>query len=265
MMTPLELQHTFPFEEIAQQELTPHIAGWGERKLNFEQLLVNAPLPKSDVISLPGEPVRNQKLWVKELANLSPKYLYCGSRCNQELFDSICKCDTLEKLCFDNIMTATNVKAIKQLELLTHLYMLGSSKLGDLEPVVCLPKIKSLALSGNWNRINSLDFIAKLTNLEGLVLGGADRVKLNTKDIGFLSHLEKLRYLSLYSIQVMKGGLKPISKLKKLEYLYLDFFQLRNWSLQDYILLYENLPNLKCEYIRLAATDRNFQKLHKIT
>jgi len=101
-------------------------------------------------------------------------------------------------------------------------------------------------------------------NLCSLVFSGGDNHKLAVKHLESIGRCAQLKYLALSQVKVHTKGLAPLASLQSLEYLWLDFFRLRNWSLQDYQLLYENLPNLKCECIKLAATDREFQKLHKI-
>lgn len=253
----------FPFTELFSQDLTPAEEGWPATVLSA----IKVCRPDRDLDNQFGIAIKSEaperKRWVSRLPELTHLRYLLVNRTNQLLFDSICKLPNLERLrIYDtSISNCANVVKLKKL---THLSLGSSPQLESIKPITELASINSLELGGNFQKITHLDEIETLTRLKALVLIGSDSRYQAYDSLEPLRALINLRYVAIISIKLKNPDLKPLGKIKNLEYIMFSKYELKQWPVSDYQYLYENLPNLKGNLIRLAATDKEFQKEYKI-
>ncbi len=255
---------SFPFDEVYARDLGAPSHCWIDA-LNLESKFKYPEDDLSDSLFLTvnGEAPRIKR-WLKKLPELSHvRYLAIGSRINQVFFDTVCQLSQLQRLSM-YWSSVEDIDAISGLPHLTHFHLGSSPRLASLSPLSTLRNLVALSVEGRFKYISNLEPVAELTQLKGLELCGQDYHIQKYDSFEPLSHLTKMQYLSIAAVRVKRGGLAPLRHLNRLEYIHLGLNTLNRWSKKDYQALYENLPNLKVDYIRLAATDGDFQKRFKI-
>jgi Leucine-rich repeat (LRR) protein len=204
-----------------------------------------------------------RKAWPKRIQQFTSLKCLSVNGCTPELFESICMLPALMRL---SIVRGrlSELESLKRLSTLTHFYYVGSPKLTDLDAIGEVKSLVGLSLTGNFAGVRSLAPLANLTELLSLALGANDFTRNTYDSLAPVGKLQKLRHLAIFSTKLGRDGLFPIAELKDLEYLYLDKHQLGQWSAAEYQHLHTRLPRLRTNLIELAATDREFQKQHRI-
>jgi Leucine-rich repeat (LRR) protein len=204
-----------------------------------------------------------RKAWPSKLREFTNLKCLWVNGCTPELFESIGHLRSLLRLSIVRGRVPT-LDGLNHLAALTHFYYCGSPKLATLHPIGEASSLIGLTLVGNFENVPSLEPLGSLSRLESLCLGANDFCQNSYESFAPIGKLRKLRHLAIISTKVSRGGLFPLGELQNLEYLSVSPGQLKFWSIQEYQHLYEALPKLKTNLIELAATDREFQKKHKI-
>ncbi|BFM05242.1 hypothetical protein GCM10025791_14500 [Halioxenophilus aromaticivorans] len=197
------------------------------------------------------------------LREIKPKSLFCKQRFGQAVFDEFMKVPSLEQVCFRSPLSIDNIEGLCELPNLKLFNMSGANKLLSFEPLAKL-KLKKLALNGTYASIEQLSSIKLPEGLEALSFSGTGNKKSVIEDLEFVAECASLKFVALFQLTVVNGGLKPLARLNNLEYLSLDDYRLKDWSLEDYKYIHSRLPQLNPITIKLAATDEEFQKHHRI-
>jgi hypothetical protein len=251
----------FSFDERKERDWLPF-----EWKTSITELVRFRVAPDYDLADIGlqfGCNAEMRKHWLKVLPNQQKlKYLKI-IRGNQQMFEQLCTLPSLERLQLE-MFGLIDFRPIEQLKRLTHFHLNGSPKLESFSPLLQLPKIKSLGIFGKFPLVKDLNFIAGIEKLQALSLVGQDFYTQKYQSLAPISDLQQLRSFSLAAVRPEKDGLRPIAKLTKLEFLELDPYRLRQWSIKDYQAIYEGCPNLTGDLIKLLATDKAFQKKHKV-
>ncbi|HZY39548.1 MAG TPA: hypothetical protein VFE53_22990 [Mucilaginibacter sp.] len=95
----------------------------------------------------------------------------------------------------------------------------------------------------DFPKINSVEPIEKALNLEYLVLEGGMWKPLKIETLKPLSKLKKLQFLRLANLHVKEDGLKPVAELTNLKELMLS----NQFETSDYAYLSVKLPHTKCD------------------
>ncbi len=200
---------------------------------------------------------------ITKLSQLSKlKRLWCFD-VNEDFFDKICKCTSLEELFIENLKT----NEIEKLQLLTSLTVLSierCNKLENLASFSMLKHLKALRIESLKN-VTDMSPLVNLPNLEVLVVAGgmesSSRMKVST--FSPLSHLKKLKYLHLTNIKALDNSLEPLGTLTNLIRLDLANF----YPTEEFAKLSRKLPSTKSTwfspYIDIPYT--NCKKCQKKT
>jgi Leucine-rich repeat (LRR) protein len=249
------------FEECKEMDWLPF--NWKSAVQKEVQFRIAPDFNPDDVGLQFGTDAEMRKHWLDSLPK--QKYLrylkIVGG--NQTLFETCSQLPLLERLDIE-FFKLQDLSAVSQLRNLTHFHLNGSPKIDSFKDLASCKGLKALGIFGKFPLVASLDFIAQLSRLESINLVGQDYHTQKFDSLEPLSEITGLRSVSLAGVRPQKFGLAPLAKLEKLEYLGLDPYRLKEWSIKDYRRIYENCTNLKGDLVRLLATDPAFQKKHKI-
>jgi hypothetical protein len=263
----------FPFAEVQAEGIRADWSAWhpsicAQSDLKLLTRLDSAP-PETTVAATlflrsdSKEERAERKAWPKRLLDFTGLKCLWINGCTPELFESIGQLRSLLRLSIVR-GRVSNLDGLNRLSALTHFYYCGSPKLANLDPIGETSSLIGLTLVGNFENVRSLEPLGSLSRLESLCLGANDFCQNSYESFAPVGKLRKLRDLSIFSTKVSRDGLFPVGELQNLEYLCLATGQLKFWSVQEYQHLHERLPKLKTNLLELAATDREFQKEHKI-
>ncbi|MBB6521771.1 leucine-rich repeat domain-containing protein [Pseudoteredinibacter isoporae] len=183
---------------------------------------------------------------------------------NQNFFESVCQLSQLKRLSIVR-SRVKSIEKIQHLSNLTHFNLMGSPGLESFGPLRNLSGLSALSLCGDFKVINSLDCLAELPFLKSLTLSGIETKAKKYQSLSPIMSMCNLKAIMLFNVHFLSQGLTPLAKLKKLEYIVIPRSCLKFWGRGDYRLLYESLPNLKTEWVELAAFNTEFQREYKIT
>jgi len=259
----------FPFDALFREDIGPSILSDAPKYI-IEKVKY-ASLPEnfvSQLNTLEGLAIRStaqgRKKWIPVFPQMDAlKYLEVD-RANQQLFDSICNVKGLQRLSI-TISTIEELDGLALLTKLTHFCLESWPRVKSLNGLKGLNSLRALVLSGFNQNVSMLNSIEHCLKLEGLCLCGQDYKAQSFETLKPIEALNELRYLGIGNIKLSKDGLKPASELHKLEFLYISPIELKKFPKSDYVAIYENCPNIKGDLIRLAATDKEFQKKYKIS
>ncbi|MBB6521770.1 leucine-rich repeat domain-containing protein [Pseudoteredinibacter isoporae] len=191
-------------------------------------------------------------------------YLGVDGSVNQVFFNEICQIKSLKRL---SILRSriSSIKDISNLSNLTHFNLAGAPGVEGFEALRALDHLSVLSLSGNFREMNSLDHVGELSGVESLTLDGTETRTKEYDTLLPIASMTNLKVIMLYNVKSKDLGLSPLADIQSLEYIHIPPIYLRFWKKKDYQLLYESLPNLRTEWVKLAAFDTNFQREYKIT
>jgi hypothetical protein len=135
---------------------------------------------------------------------------------------------------------------------------MGSSpSVESIIPISALNQLVVLHIE-NFTRVQDLQPLSGLSNLEGLAIGGSMWAAQIVDSLRPLSSLNNLLYLFLVNLKSLDRSLIPILELKRLKNLVIGY----NWPIDELRKLKESLPNLKYgslfyeEFIEKFGTSR---------
>tara|TARA_B100000809_G_C14926479_1_gene455349 strand:+ start:59 stop:751 length:693 start_codon:yes stop_codon:yes gene_type:complete len=172
--------------------------------------------------------------------------------------------EELEKVDSSILELSVKSREIKGLDFLARFERLqtldlNSIKTDSLDKIGKLKSLKILRLTniGNGSNLNPL---ANLTNLEDLIIQTPPSWDGGSKRIGYeslepLSHLNKLKKLSLFDIQFKTDGLNPLCKLTGMKELLIR----NQFTTFDFAELSIHLPDLKCQYTKPYTIWKGFE------
>ena len=161
--------------------------------------------------------------WYDALPHLNEvKTLLFQTRVNQRLFDAASLMPNLEALYvkWGGIKSVASIVNHRRLQVLT----LGSNPgIQDIELLGNMTGLYVLELE-NVPEAYHLDFLARLGNLEALGIDGSMWRTQSVASLEPLTHLQRLKFLSLANTRVKDGGLKPLLGIKTLVHVRTSFF-----------------------------------------
>ena len=142
--------------------------------------------------------------------------VFC-TRMPQELFNAVCSQQKLKKLhikwgVYPDISKLENLQALEYLSI-------GSGRsVSSIEPISKLENLVALSIE-NFQKIDDYSPLVNLKKLESLSLEGdfASPKILNVQSLGFLRHMQQLRFLSFLTARVKDKDYSPILELNNLE------------------------------------------------
>lgn len=185
------------------------------------------------------------------------------TRINDDDLEHITHCQTVTRLHLED-PRVTNFDGLERMPNLTHLNLGSARHVTDLKVLRKLYKLKALSITGSYQQLGHLRDVAKVPNLESLSIVANDFKTLKFSSLIELLPLKNLRLIELAGVRFEDRTLRPMAEFRRLEYISLDYGDLKWYPLADYQYLHENLPKLKNELIHYAATEPEFQKKWKI-
>ncbi len=122
-----------------------------------------------------------------------------------------------------NAIRATNVDSLAALTRLEHLACADSRGLTGFGGLRDLPRLRTLVL-GDLRQFTDLREVSPLTRLHGFCFGGSMWKNARVETLQPLAGLAELRLLDLRRVRVGDGALRPLTALRRLQYLALS-----NW------------------------------------
>ena len=159
--------------------------------------------------------------WCDFLVNNSDTFtelMFC-TRMPQDLFDAVCAQRRLKKL---HIKWGAypDISKLENLQELEYLHIGSGRSVSSLEPISKLENLVALSIE-NFQQIDDYALLANLKHLESLALEGdfsAPKI-LNVQSLGFLRHMQQLRFFSFLTARVKDKNYSPILELNNLEHL----------------------------------------------
>lgn len=199
-----------------------------------------------------------KKEWIQILPTLkNVKFLWISGLVNQEFFEIICEMNWLESLCL-KWTSIKNLDKISNLKNLIHLFIGSSSKLENINGLQNLTNLITLQIEG-FKLINDISPIAKLTTLKGLHIQGDMWKKQYIDNLNSIENLINLEYFSLDGTEVHEKNIQPLKKLIKLKNLEIGYW----WTKEDYIEVYNSLPELKYGSVKEAVESGDYESYIK--
>ena len=164
---------------------------------------------------------------------------------NQAFLEELVGIPTIEVLFIDGT-TATDLTPLQQLRHLRRLIINGGTKIQNMDWVLGLPALESLALE-NFKRVSRLDPVASLTSLTALAIEGSIWTRMRVATLAPLSSLRALRYLFLTNLTASDRSLGHLQSLAGLEVLQIGAL----FPDEELLRLRESLPTLRCDWFEL--------------
>ena len=168
----------------------------------------------------PGQTPRQQRALIKEWCEMLPRLggvrlLWLTFKVPQELFDAACRMRDLEGLWikWSSIASIDNLRAPDRLK---YFHLGSSTKLASIAPLRDCGNLRVLGLE-NLARIDRLDPLAALTQLEELYLEGSMWTTWKVATLAPIGQLRQLRYLSIANVKCADHSLTPLFGLRNLE------------------------------------------------
>ncbi|AZI32862.1 leucine-rich repeat domain-containing protein [Kaistella carnis] len=161
--------------------------------------------------------------WLETLQILNRvKSLSVRHKVDSTFFNAICQIKNLENLEIWN-SNITDISQISKLINLKRLDLKGFSNLTDLSPISKIQNIRKLSIEKCF-KIDNYEHVSELKNLNGLQINGdmfaPKKSKLN--NIEFIKFLNNLEHLDLLNCNILSKNFTPIADLKNIRRLDLD-------------------------------------------
>lgn len=161
---------------------------------------------------------------------------------NQGFLEEITKLENLEYLEMETV-TAEDIRQLKNLTKLRYLKISGIRKISDFTALLEIVGLRKLFIE-NAKQLKSVDFLANAHNLVVLGVEGGMYTKQQIFSLQPLSKLAKLEALYLSSVQLEDKNLDCLSGNPKLEYLSSARFAPKS----SFVSLRKQMPNLICKW-----------------
>jgi len=164
------------------------------------------------------KPTLQRKLidsWCKKLPELIDlKYLWFTSRVNQKMFDAACEIPNLEGL-WIKWSGIKNIDKVSKLKKIKHLRIGSSSQIENIEVLKELSSLETLELE-QLNKITDFSVLSQLTQLKGLGIDGSIWTTQKIDTLKPISKLKNLQYLSVTNSKIQDKSFEPILELDNL-------------------------------------------------
>ncbi|MBW4889518.1 hypothetical protein KXQ82_07320 [Mucilaginibacter sp. HMF5004] len=168
---------------------------------------------------------------------------------NEKELDKILKYCKPEFISIYQVL-AQDLTILESLTTTKTIVLIWNSKIAELWNLNANTNLSSLTIKG-FSKLNNIDPIGKVENLEYLVLEGGMWKPLKIKSISSLANLTNLKYLRLANLKIEDGSLRPIGNLQNLEKLSVS----NQFNTEEYAWLSVKLKNTTCNlfqpYIKL--------------
>lgn len=192
-----------------------------------------------DATELRFRRIRSSHKGIGKLTNL--RRLWAHS-VNQEFLDELTGISTIEHLYIAGL-TAADLSPLTRLRGLRRLIAIGGTKVENMDWVLGLPPLESLAIE-NFKRIRSIDALAAQSSLSALGIEGSVWTRMHVDSLAPISFLTRLRALYLTNLTARDRSLRHLVSLKELQVLEIGALFPDNELLR----LHEALPNLRCDW-----------------
>jgi hypothetical protein len=140
---------------------------------------------------------------------------------------------------------ASNLAPLSRVGTLRHLSLDWSTKLQDLNFLAELPDLEGLILN-DLGKVDLIDGVAHLKHLRYLEITGGFNKTAKYKTLHPISGCEQLETLTLENIRVDDDDLQFLTSCTHLTSLHLS----NQWPTEQYALLSKNLPNVQCRHFK---------------
>lgn len=186
--------------------------------------------------------------WCEALAGMtSVRTLLFTTKVPQDLFDAACAMKSLKAL----QLKWNSIKDLSRLAEATSLRCLNlgqSSSVESLEPVAGCAGLEWFQIESPTKAF-SLTPLAGMSQLIGLGFLGQEGKKLTVPSLDALSGLASLRWLHLGSVHVADDSLRPLAKLRHLEWLGLG----NHFETEEFAWLSTQLADTICDWLKPYA------------
>lgn len=143
------------------------------------------------------------------------RHLWLNSRVPQRLFDAACNVPGLESL-YIKWSGIKNLDSVTRAKTISHLHIGSSTGLTSIEPLRGMNSLQWLGLE-SVTRISSLEPISELALLKGLTLEGSMWTTQYVETLKPIGKLRNLEYLSIANLRSRDRTLEPLFSLTKLQ------------------------------------------------
>lgn len=200
-----------------------------------------AAVPKSaDCVRLVSGAKNIQSL--KHLANL--KALWCFNL-NLAMIDLIAQLQSLKYVFVETVRVGGALNLLSQLKDLIVLRIDSCSKENSLKWLDNFPLLDGLGIT-NFRNVSRIDEIAWQSELRSLAVSGSMWTKMKVDTLRPLSDLKRLEYLDLTSLRVLDESLDPLVELSHLEHLDIA----NAYPFDEFARLAGRLSNCECSWFK---------------
>jgi len=194
--------------------------------------------PNTEALRLVSKAVGFDKLF--ELKQLSA--LWCFG-IDQKKLNQISNCKSLTKLYLDYQLRFDDLGPLHKLSLLDVLRLDSCSRISSLEALEQLGQLTGLAIE-NFKNVHNITPLSKLTNLRELAVEGSIWTRMKINSLEPITSLTNLEYLSLSNLKVIDNSLAPLHDLKNLKQLLTANF----YPSAEFARLAGKLPGCECQW-----------------
>jgi hypothetical protein len=169
---------------------------------------------------------------------------------DQSYLDELCELTSLESVYLERV-TATDLTPLVALKNLSHLMVLGATKVSDLSWISQLHSLRALALE-NLKLASDLQPLASLSELSALAVEGSMWTAMRVATLQPLANLMRLESLFLTNLRVQDRSLQALHTLRQLRVLQCAKFYPR----EEFIKLQLALPALQCGWFEAARRQK---------
>ncbi len=211
-----------------------------ERKFSLENVD-----PAATSLSLHRQ--RRSHRGVEKLQHLEVLWAY---GVDQSFLDEICTIPALRILYMETV-TASDFTGLRSLPKLERLVINSATRVGDLKWAAPLKSLQSLGLE-NFKKVSSVEPLSALHGLRALGVEGSMWSPMRIGSLAPLSKLEKLESLFLTNLKVSDRSLKPLQGLPRLRVLQCaDFYRA-----DEMRALARANPRLRCDWFQKYAEQK---------
>lgn len=194
---------------------------------------------------------KNSHRGLREFRELKELVIFCP---NQEAIDEIAHLQNLEFLYIDDTR-AKDLAALTGCRSLRHLTIKGATQVTELNWVVDLPPLESLAIE-NFKKITDISPLGNLKSLKAVGVEGSIWATQKVVTFAPLSELLNLEAAFITNCRPQRDGLSPLHALKQLQFLEAPAF----YKEAEFAELQAKLPELSCNWFDLIGEHGTIKK-----
>lgn len=173
---------------------------------------------------------------------------------NQNELEKICTYLKVNRLEFKGL-TAKDWSPLQKVSGLTELMVIWALNVVNLSPLTNIP-LTNLCIR-DTKRLTDLGPISDIKTLEVFDFSGGTGTKNTAETLVPLSHLPKLKKLTLTNLKVTESGLKPLINCKVLSELRIS----NQFQTEEYAYLTAKMPGVKCDKFAAYETYKPYDAM----